>query len=60
MYFFSIKVEEDDIGKYDKNTEELKIEIHIMKEWFVAIKNRVCADIFYLFPPVFWWNQKVY
>jgi hypothetical protein len=32
MYFFPIEVEEDDIRKYDKNTEELKIEIHIMKE----------------------------
>jgi len=32
MYFFPIKVEEDDIREYDKNTEELEIEIHRMKE----------------------------
>lgn len=61
MYFFPIKVEEDDIRKYDKNTEELEIEIHIMKERFVAIKNHVYVVIFYLFFfPLFLRDQKVY
>jgi hypothetical protein len=32
MYFFPVKVEEDDIREYNKKTEELEIEIHRMKE----------------------------